>query len=318
MARESITIEQVIGAAESIQAEGGKATARAVRDRLGTGSMGTVNRMLQEWRGDKKPSEAATSLMPPALQSALMGWMQEQINLVHGEYQADMGEQGFTILELQKDSERAQARIENLEGIMDSQSDQISTQRGKIEALQTALDGAEAERVMEARNASAAREALAVASLRLEALPKLEKDLQETRAMLEHEHQARIQAEQAAAVFEAQLDGMAQMLEEVKTAAAREKGELAKSALQAASAYQREKDLLQLQLQELKQQAPLAKPTKVTGSTTSGKNKTALPYRHPDELNLTWSGKGKQPAWVQEWIKAGNSLESLKQRSHHG
>jgi ParB/RepB/Spo0J family partition protein len=35
-------------------------------------------------------------------------------------------------------------------------------------------------------------------------------------------------------------------------------------------------------------------------------------YRHPNN-DATWSGRGKQPKWVQEWLEAGNTLEELEQ-----
>jgi DNA-binding protein H-NS len=34
-------------------------------------------------------------------------------------------------------------------------------------------------------------------------------------------------------------------------------------------------------------------------------------YRHPDDPSLTWSGRGKRPAWVNEALAAGKSLEDL-------
>lgn len=48
-----------------------------------------------------------------------------------------------------------------------------------------------------------------------------------------------------------------------------------------------------------KQSEPPAKPGK------------PMPYRHPHK-GMTWSGRGKKPAWVEEWISAGNALEELK------
>ncbi len=34
-------------------------------------------------------------------------------------------------------------------------------------------------------------------------------------------------------------------------------------------------------------------------------------YRHPSDPSLTWSGRGRKPAWVNEALEAGKSLESL-------
>jgi hypothetical protein len=35
-------------------------------------------------------------------------------------------------------------------------------------------------------------------------------------------------------------------------------------------------------------------------------------YRHPDHpTTLTWSGRGRQPKWVREWVEGGKSLDDL-------
>lgn len=40
----------------------------------------------------------------------------------------------------------------------------------------------------------------------------------------------------------------------------------------------------------------------------------ALPvkYRHPDKPTHQWSGRGRQPAWVKDWIESGKSLDEAK------
>jgi DNA-binding protein H-NS len=32
-------------------------------------------------------------------------------------------------------------------------------------------------------------------------------------------------------------------------------------------------------------------------------------YRHPDNPGLTWTGRGKRPSWVNEWLSSGKSLD---------
>ncbi|AXE30967.1 KorB protein [Chromobacterium phragmitis] len=34
-------------------------------------------------------------------------------------------------------------------------------------------------------------------------------------------------------------------------------------------------------------------------------------YRHPNDNSLTWTGRGRKPAWVQSWIDSGKKLEAL-------
>lgn len=37
----------------------------------------------------------------------------------------------------------------------------------------------------------------------------------------------------------------------------------------------------------------------------------AAKYRHPEDPSLTWTGRGKRPAWVNEALASGKSLEDL-------
>ncbi len=42
--------------------------------------------------------------------------------------------------------------------------------------------------------------------------------------------------------------------------------------------------------------------------------KTAKPsakYKHPADPKMTWSGRGRKPAWVQEWTDSGKSIDEL-------
>ena len=34
-------------------------------------------------------------------------------------------------------------------------------------------------------------------------------------------------------------------------------------------------------------------------------------YRHPENPQLTWSGRGRQPAWIKDGLEAGKSLDDF-------
>ncbi|MBV8679361.1 MAG: H-NS histone family protein [Aquitalea sp.] len=34
-------------------------------------------------------------------------------------------------------------------------------------------------------------------------------------------------------------------------------------------------------------------------------------YRHPENADLTWTGRGRKPVWVQELLSSGKTLEDL-------
>ena len=63
MGRPGVTYEEVAAAARSLTEEGKRATAAAVRERLGRGSLTTIQRHLQTWREHEAPVEAVKKSM---------------------------------------------------------------------------------------------------------------------------------------------------------------------------------------------------------------------------------------------------------------
>lgn len=41
------------------------------------------------------------------------------------------------------------------------------------------------------------------------------------------------------------------------------------------------------------------------------RRKVAPKYRHPKEKGLTWTGRGRKPKWVAEWLAGKGTLEQL-------
>ena len=37
----------------------------------------------------------------------------------------------------------------------------------------------------------------------------------------------------------------------------------------------------------------------------------AVKYRHPQNSSLAWTGRGRKPAWVVDWLKSGKIMEAL-------
>jgi len=38
----------------------------------------------------------------------------------------------------------------------------------------------------------------------------------------------------------------------------------------------------------------------------------AVRYRHPDNSSQQWTGRGRQPKWVKEWVEGGKSIDDLR------
>lgn len=41
------------------------------------------------------------------------------------------------------------------------------------------------------------------------------------------------------------------------------------------------------------------------------RGKVKVKYTHPNDSALTWTGRGRKPKWVEQWLAAGKTLESL-------
>lgn len=79
MARTSeISFAQVAQIADTMQAAGHRPTARAIRERIGSGSMGTIHRLLNQWNG-KTARETKTPELPDSISAALMDFVQTEI-----------------------------------------------------------------------------------------------------------------------------------------------------------------------------------------------------------------------------------------------
>ena len=51
----------------------------------------------------------------------------------------------------------------------------------------------------------------------------------------------------------------------------------------------------------------VGKEAKVKGPT----GKVKVKYRHPQNAALEWTGRGRQPKWVAEWVAKGGKMEAL-------
>lgn len=48
-------------------------------------------------------------------------------------------------------------------------------------------------------------------------------------------------------------------------------------------------------------------------TATVKKERSPVPvkYRHPENAALSWTGRGRQPKWIVEFVNAGGKLENL-------
>jgi DNA-binding protein H-NS len=58
--------------------------------------------------------------------------------------------------------------------------------------------------------------------------------------------------------------------------------------------------------------APAKAPKVASKSIVARKEPLPAKYRHPNNKDLAWSGRGRRPRWVDAWVANGGALEALE------
>ncbi|MCD4483364.1 H-NS histone family protein [Chromobacterium vaccinii] len=72
-----------------------------------------------------------------------------------------------------------------------------------------------------------------------------------------------------------------------------------------------EKAKAKKQILELARSAGLSLEDVLNSKAATVRKPVEAKYRHHEDSNLTWTGRGRKPAWVQAWIDSGKTLEAL-------
>jgi chromosome segregation ATPase len=205
MGREAVvTAEQINAAADAMKAEGLKPTSRAIRERLGNvGSFGTINKQLQRWRAGQVQGATPAVSLPPPLQRAILEYLGQELQAAKASLEGELADQQQETADLATENERQADAIQSLHEQLEAMSIAHASAEGKATQLAVDLSMAREEALRERQAAEAARTELAKCLLKLEAMPRLENDLNAVRAELAREREARVSAEQSAAVLAA-------------------------------------------------------------------------------------------------------------------
>lgn len=241
MAREAtITQEQLNAAADVIRAAGGKPTARALREQLGGGSMATVLRLMQVWQtGQIKPAAEEVTL-PPALTRALSDFIAQTVAGAKSALEAELTEKQVAQADLIAENERQTSTIKLQAQALESAQAEAAELNGRLQTLADDLAAVRAEAVQERAGAERARTELAKAELRLEAVPRIEAELEKLQASLQTERDARAAAERSLAAEQAKAEGLADRVGDLQTRLGAAEGQIteARAAAGAAQAAQ--------------------------------------------------------------------------------
>ncbi len=183
-----------------------------IRERHGSGSLGTIHKLFQQWEaGQSRQIEAALAL-PPALQRAILEFMDQELTSARAELESKLMDAQQAANDLAAENERQASQIETLETTVEDLQGEKATLAGRVAQLETDLASARDDAGRERQAAEAARTELAKAQLRLEAMPILERENERLQAALDAERTTRTDAEKKAATAEAKAAGLADRL----------------------------------------------------------------------------------------------------------
>lgn len=207
MGREaSISYDQVAATAQALKLAGLKPTSRNVRERLGTGSMGTVHKHLQTWKAGRTGDTTAEDVsLPDSLQRAILHYVSIEVQASQAALRMELADQQHAAAELAIENERLHAALGEKDAAIVGLQAERATVQGRLDQLQshaTALQG----ELSKTRH-QAETHHLEVAKLRqqVEFMTQLEEDLAAARTRMNTERHDRQTIEKQSAVLQARL-----------------------------------------------------------------------------------------------------------------
>lgn len=186
-------------------------TVRLIRAEHGAGSTGTIQRFLRVWESGQPNIETGITLSS-ALQKALADNLGYEVSKAKQDLLAKLTAADETIADLSRENEQlveGLARAEDEVAQVKTEFLALKEQTAKLEAD---LVGARAAEHFERDDADHLRAELAKAHLRIEQAEQLEHRYNQLQGQYDAERGRREKAEKAAAISEAQRDGLAERL----------------------------------------------------------------------------------------------------------
>ncbi len=211
-----VTYENVVAAAESLIADGQKASVRNVMKKIGGGSPNTVLQLLGEWKAGRPVIRSSDIELDPSITAAIVRQMQKiagDAAVAAEERTSAMSDDLQTMAESNQQLEQENARLsaeltvvrEDVDRSAALQHDNELRYQSELDALKAKNAEISADLDKERERANQAQQSLGRAEARAEAVPVLEALIAKLQNDLEAERAARAAAEQRAAVADAQV-----------------------------------------------------------------------------------------------------------------
>jgi chromosome segregation ATPase len=235
-----VTLEHVRAAVAALQAEGKAVSSRSVREKLGNvGSMGTINKLLQQALNAKEPIPDSLRQLPPDLQRSILDFADQRAEDARTQIAKELINCRLEMTDLATENEKLTAIIEELQSELAATAGEVARAEGQISQLTTELTAAREETTAERLSSQAIRMELVKLQLRVDTLSPLEHDLQEAHARFATQRDACIRVEQANAVLETQLSTLLGRVNDLKN-------DLAESRANGAELGERAKELQEM------------------------------------------------------------------------
>lgn len=225
--QKAIKQEDVDRICDKLRAEGKKPSARTVLAEHGGGSsMSTVLPMLNNWKARNPEAERAVNMSEPLLK-ALSMYLGQEIEHAKAGLRADLAVLEETNQDLATEARLKDEQLTAREAESAQLHDQVTAYAAQVAQLEADVVAAQAETERERAAGERARIDLAMASARLEGVPQLEEELARCRQLLSNETQARVVAEQQAAVASVAREGVQARLDDERARSAQLQTQLA-------------------------------------------------------------------------------------------
>lgn len=198
--RAGIKFEEVAAVADAIAARGDRPTLRGVRAEIGSGSMGTIQKHLAAWQSQRRQIVTSSATLPTEIQRVIIAEIEREIDAARATLEAELVATVDARDALADDNEQQAEQIEQQTALINELEINNQKQAVRISQLESDLEKMRQTADHERNIAEQARQALAKAELRLEALPRVEAENERLRDALELAKTRSTSAEQLAAV----------------------------------------------------------------------------------------------------------------------
>ena len=208
MARTSnITFGQVAAIADAMKAAGTRPTARAVRERIGSGSMGTIHKLLQQWAGKvaEADDEDDSPELPSSIASTLMDFVSTQVAEACEPLNEELQAARDAANQIAEDNERMHTAFDEQGRELVNMLEKFAASNATLEQTRAVLADHESEVFKLRAQVSELLLELDRSKRQTEMLASLQPDLVEAQNRLAEARNGREDAQRDAAVLAAQL-----------------------------------------------------------------------------------------------------------------